>query len=175
MTERIKLTEEDIGIGHVQGGVSVRFCSLEGEEIVWDIVAANKLKKQILEDQEKASSYNALNEFSKQQTALITKQVEEIKQLKKDDMNRQGLLSREMSMSASLLKQRDQYKQHNKELIALVEKANNNVERMLVIEEKNKKKLAKIKELHDNIDVGELDAPTIDILNELETILKGQS
>lgn len=59
MTERIKLTEDDIGIGHVQGGVSVRFCSLEGEEIVWTIEKAQQLKQQILDDQTKIDKITA--------------------------------------------------------------------------------------------------------------------
>jgi len=80
-----KLTEDDIGIGHVQDGFNVRFVSLEGEDIVWTEKQANELKKQILSNQEKAEKYDRLmkaNSEVVQQNISLTQLHEENKQLR---------------------------------------------------------------------------------------------
>lgn len=50
MPDRIILTEDDIRLVQSYEGLHVRFMSLEGVEIVWDILDAEKLKQQILDD-----------------------------------------------------------------------------------------------------------------------------
>jgi len=49
------------------------------------------------------------------------------------------------------------------------------VDRVLPIAEKQKEKLEKIQKLHDNIDVFECEATTLDIVNELKAILDGNN
>lgn len=56
MVDRIKLTEDDIDIIHFKltdDECHVRFCSLEGEEIVWTDKQSTQLKHQILDDHDK--------------------------------------------------------------------------------------------------------------------------
>jgi len=64
MTDRIKLTEEDLHVIHDEDGAgngyefNVKFLSLEGHDICWKKEQAEQLKAQILEDQEKAEMYD---------------------------------------------------------------------------------------------------------------------
>lgn len=65
----------------------------------------------------------------------------------------------------------DKLKKEIKELKDSIENMNVVILRHESENDNLKQKLEKIQELHNNIDVSELDAPTIDILNELKSIL----
>jgi len=58
MTERIKLTEDDVHIVQAYEGLHIRFMSLEGDEIIWDMKDAEKLKAQILWDHDNAQKHD---------------------------------------------------------------------------------------------------------------------
>lgn len=138
MSERIKLTEMELS-------QVIRYGKGYDER-------KTKLIKQILEDQEKVEQSKQLATALAGANQILASQLDEIKQLKKDEMNKQGMLAREMSMSASLLKQRDDLKDQRDKLIKTVAGMGNVHQKLL----RRSEKLDKIKEFADKIKKSEL-------------------
>lgn len=92
MTERIKLTEENLKIFESE----VR---CEAEDKLHD-----EMRKQILDDQKKVEKYNGLTHFSNKQTELINEQVVENKQLKEGQRVRDKNLLKELQENCFLQK-----------------------------------------------------------------------
>lgn len=101
MTERIKLTEDDIDIVHSVDNDNeciVKFTSLEGDEIIWTAKQATQLRQQLLDDQEKAGYYD-------NRVSFLDEYQKELKQLKEENKLQHEALNR-VSNSNENLKQK---------------------------------------------------------------------
>lgn len=86
LTDRIKLTVDDIDIIDVGELRHVRFCSLEGEEIEWTDKDAHQLKLQLLDNLDEADIGARLKEETKILKNYLIKHGKEMPQTSKDVM-----------------------------------------------------------------------------------------
>jgi len=124
------LKDEDIEISEMWGAgtnqgdwVQLQYFTVNLKKTFSTQKEAKQLKKQILENQDKAEKWDEYLKLSREKGTILENKLEqENKQLKEQEWQHQQVLAREMSMVESLVKDRDKYKEIVQKVTEWIEK-----------------------------------------------------